>query len=343
MRGIVFLGDRRVDMREFPDPKPGPGQAVVAIRASGLCGSDLPPYRRVRAADAPAPNICGHEPCGVVAALGAGVNPSLPREGDRVIVHHYEGCGGCKYCRVGYTQLCARGHLLYGATANGGNADYLLVGASTLLPLPDSLSFEAGAAVACGTGTAYMALKRLDVSGRDTLAIYGQGPVGLSATMLATAMGARVVAIDVSPDRLALAHRYGAAETVNAADGDPVQAVRALTHGEGADATLDCTGQPVARVNAVRSARVWGRACFVGEGNTATFDVSPDIIHKNLTIYGSWTFSTVGMAECAQYIVDRRVPIEDLITNRFSLDQASEAFALFDAGTTGKCVFVLPG
>lgn len=343
MRGVVFLGDRRVEVRELPDPTPGPGQAVVAIRASGLCGSDLPPYRRARAADAPAPHVSGHEPCGVVVALGAGVNPSAPREGDRVIVHHYEGCGSCKYCRVGYTQLCVHGHVVYGFSGDGGNADYMVVGASTLLPLPEPLSFEAGAAVACGTGTAYTALKRLDVSGRDTLAIYGQGPVGLSATMLGTAMGARVVAIDVSPARLALAARYGAAETINATDADPVQAVRELTHGEGADATLDCTGQPSARVNAVRSARVWGRVCFVGEGNTATFDVSPDIIHKNLTIYGSWTFSTVGMAECAQFIVDRRVPIEELITHRFPIDQASDAFALFDTGTTGKCVFVLPG
>jgi threonine dehydrogenase-like Zn-dependent dehydrogenase len=91
----------------------------------------------------------------------------------------------------------------------------------------------------------------------------------------------------------------------------------------------------------VRCARTFGRVCFVGEGNTTTFNVSPDIIHKQLTIYGSWTFSTVGLEECARFIADRKVPLRDIITHRFRLDQAAEAFRTFDSGKTGKCVFVM--
>jgi threonine dehydrogenase-like Zn-dependent dehydrogenase len=341
MRGLIFLGDRQVELREFPDPTPGPGDVVVAIRASGMCGSDLKPYRRPAAeVNLERASITGHEPCGVVAEVGSAVPESVARIGNRVMVHHYWGCGTCKYCRVGYTQLCLHGHTVYGFSGHGGNAEYMRVPAGTLVPLADELSFAEGAAIACGTGTAYMALKRLDVSGRDTLAIFGQGPVGLSGTMLARAMGARVVAVDISPERLALAREFGAEVTINPNDVDPIEAIRELTHGEGADATLDCTGNPVARVNAVKSARVWGRVCFVGEGNTTTFDISPDIIHKNLTIYGSWTFSAVGQEECARFVVDRRVPLGHLITHRFRLDQATEAFQLFDTGTTGKCVFV---
>jgi threonine dehydrogenase-like Zn-dependent dehydrogenase len=239
--------------------------------------------------------------------------------------------------------MCLHGHKTYGFSDHGGNAPAILVGAaSALVPLPAELSFEEGAAIACGTGTAYMALKRLAVSGQDTFAIFGQGPVGLSATMLGRAMGAHIIAVDVAPERLALAREYGAAVTLNAAEVEPVQAILDLTHGEGADAALDCTGNPAARVNAVRCARIWGRVCFVGEGNTTTFDISPDIIHKQLTIYGSWTFSTVGLEECARFIVDRRVPLDRLITHRFTLDQAAEAFQLFDTGVTGKCVFVFP-
>jgi L-iditol 2-dehydrogenase len=185
-----------------------------------------------------------------------------------------------------------------------------------------------------------MALKRLDVSGRDTLAIYGQGPVGLSGTMLATAMGARVIAIDVEPARLALARDFGAAETVDASREDPVTRVRALTDGEGAETALDCTGSATAREQAVKCARIWGRVCWVGEGGTVQLEPSPDVIHKQLTIYGSWTFSTVGLAECARFIADRKVPLTRLITHQFSLAQAEEAFALFDQGKTGKCVFV---
>lgn len=338
MRGIVFLGDRRLELREFPDPTPGPRDVVVEMKASGMCGSDLMPYR------APAgqvlPIIRGHEPCGVIVARGSAVMEDEAPIGQRVMIHHYSGCGQCKYCRVGYSQLCLHGHLIYGANAHGGHARYMLVKPFMLVPLPEELSFEEGAAISCGTGTAYLALKRLDISGRDTLAIFGQGPVGLSGTMLAKAMGARVIAVDLSAERLELARQFGADEVLDARRDDVVEAIRELTHGEGADATLDCTGQPQARVNAVRGARTWGRVCFVGEGNTTTFDISPDIIHKQLTIYGSWTFSSVGQAECAQFIVDRRLPLGKLLTHRFALDEAESAYRLFDTQTTGKGVFV---
>ncbi len=335
MRGVVLLGERETKMRDFADPTPGPHDVVLEMKASGICGSDLRPYRGARRDPANA-YISGHEPCGVVAAVGEAAKGCQP--GDRVMMHHYEGCGECKYCRVGYSQLCLVSHKTYGSNAHGGNAEYLLAPARTMVHLPDELSFEEGAAVACGTGTAYMALKRLDISGRDTLVIFGQGPVGLSATMLGAAMGARVIAVDVAPERLDLALKHGASEAVNAATSDPVNTILGLTHGEGADATLDATGNPEARVNAVKSARIFGRACFVGEGNTTTFDVSPQIIHKQLTIYGSWTFSTVGMAECAQFVVDRKVPLKELITHTFSLPETDDAFRLFDQGKTGKCV-----
>lgn len=333
MRGVVFLGNKQLEIREFPTPEPGPGQVLVKMRASGICGSDLHPYRSERTQT----TVGGHEPCGEVAALGPGVVG--PRVGDRAMIHHYSGCGTCKYCRIGYEQLCVDGHKTYGFGANGGNAEYLLVPARCLIPLPNELSYAEGAAIACGTGTAYMAVKKLDVSGRDTLAVYGQGPVGLSATLLGKAMGARIVAVDVSPERLELARSLGADEVVNPREGDPIQAIRDLTHGEGADATLDCTGNATARAQTVRSARVFGRACFVGEGGSVTLEPSPDIIHRHLTLYGSWTFPMVGLEECARFVVDRQVPLDRLITHRFSLDQAEEAFRVFDGGATGKCVF----
>ncbi|HEY8745603.1 MAG TPA: zinc-binding dehydrogenase [Chloroflexota bacterium] len=335
MRGVVFLGQRRLAIRDFADPTPGPAEAVIRIGASGICGSDLAPYRGAREQQ----HVSGHEPCGTVAALGDGVTGW--RVGDRVIVHHYSGCGVCRYCRIGYDQLCLQGHETYGFGSDGGNADCIRVPARCLVPLPAALSFAEGAAIACGTGTAYMALKKLDISGRDTLAIYGQGPVGLSAMLLGKAMGARIIAVDLSPERLALAQGLGADVVLQADADDPVSAIRALTAGEGADATLDCTGNATARAQTVRSARVFGRACFVGEGGTVTLEPSPDIIHRHLTLYGSWTFPTVGLDECARWIVDRRIPLERLITHRFRLDEAPEAFRTFEGGATGKCVFLM--
>jgi threonine dehydrogenase-like Zn-dependent dehydrogenase len=260
--------------------------------------------------------------------------------GQRVMNHHYRGCGRCKHCRVGWSQLCPHGVVVYGMTGHGAHAPFMKVPARTLVPLPDELSFEEGAAISCGTGTAFGALKRLDVSGRDTLAVFGQGPVGLSATLLGSAMGARVVAIDVVAERRQLATEFGADAVIDPRSADPVSALRELTRGEGVEAALDCTGDPEARVAAVRSACTWGRVCFVGEGNRTTFDVSRDLIRKQLTIFASWTFSSVGQEECARFIVDRRIPLGRLLTHRFSLDEAEAAYRLFDTQTTGKGVFV---
>jgi threonine dehydrogenase-like Zn-dependent dehydrogenase len=350
MRGVVFLGDRQLEVQTFPDPAPGPHEVVLAMRASGMCGSDLHAYRAPRRGGGAAsalglgggggPVIAGHEPCGVVAARGAAVPEAQAPLGARMMNHHYTGCGLCEHCRTGWSQLCQAGIVVYGVTGHGGHAEYMTLPASTLVPLPDELSFEEGAAISCGTGTAYQALRRLGTSGRHTLAVFGQGPVGLSATLLARAMGARVVALDVVAERRALARDLGADVVLDPAAADPVAALRDLTRGAGVDQALDCTGHPEARRAAVRAVRTWGTACFVGEGGTVTLEVSPDLLRRQVTLLASWTFSTVIQAECARFVVDRRVPLGRLLTHRFTLDQAEEAYRLFDTQTTGKGVFV---
>lgn len=337
MRGVVFLGDRGLSLEEFPTPEPGPGQVVIRMGAAGLCGSDLRPFRSpAEVLGARVSVIAGHEPCGTVEEVGPLVRNV--RAGDRVMIHHYSGCGSCTHCQAGWTQLCPNGMKVYGSHAHGGFADFELVEDYMCVPMPDGLSFEEGAACSCGTGTAYQALKRLGVSGLDTLVVFGQGPVGLSATFLGAVMGARVIAVDPVSERRHLARRFGAWETIDPAAADPIRAIRELTGGLGADASLDATGIAEARINAVRSTRIWGRACFVGEAGTVTFEPTPDIIHRQLTLIGSWTFSTGVLKELGEFVVQRQLPLSDLITHRFSLDQAGEAMRLFDSGVTGKVV-----
>src|SRR3954468_21142059 len=224
MRGVVLPGDRRVEILDFPDPTPGPGEVVLEIKASGLCGTDLRFPRAPGAAAslvvtaAAGPVIAGHEPCGVVVAVGPGVAPEQARVGMRAMQHHYRGCGVCRHCSMGWMQLCLEGvKEVYGITSNGAHAPYMKCPARTLAPLPDELSFETGAAISCGTGTAWGALHRLGLMGDHTIAIFGQGPVGLSATQLAHAMGARVIALDTSEERLARAREFGADAAINPA------------------------------------------------------------------------------------------------------------------------------
>jgi threonine dehydrogenase-like Zn-dependent dehydrogenase len=181
----------------------------------------------------------------------------------------------------------------------------------------------------------------MNVSGRDTLAVFGLGPVGLSAVQLAAAMGARVVALDVTPERRQLVGAFGADSVIDPSAEEPVAALKELTHGQGVDLALDCSGVEAARAAAIRSTRTWGTVCLVGEGGSVTIDVSRDMIRTQLTVIGSWTFSSVIQAVCARFVVDRAIDVERLFTQRYALDQADEAYRLFDTLTTGKGVFLL--
>jgi len=348
MRGVVFLGDRKVELRSFPDPTPGPGEVVIAMKASGMCGSDLKFYRPPPGEAQKAlglggnaePFIAGHEPCGVVVARGPGVSEREAPEGQRVMDHHYAGCGLCPHCRVGWSQLCRAGITVYGVTAHGGHADYLKVPVRTLVPLPEELSFAEGAAVACGTGTAYAALRRMQIAGGDTLAVFGQGPVGLSATVLGAAMGARVIAVETNAERRKLAKEFGADVVIDGGR-EALKQILETTKGQGVDLSLECSSAAAARQAAVRCVKTWGTACFVGEGGDVVLDVSPDLLRRQVTLIGSWTFSAMGMLDCARFIVERKIALEKIFSHRWRLEQAAEAYRSFDTQTTGKGVFLL--
>src|SRR5712692_7544215 len=152
MRGVIFLGERRLQLAEFPDPAPGPHDAVIEIKASGMCVSDLKFYRATGEPSSlglgtvSGPVIAGHEPCGIVAAIGADVDERIARIGARVMVHHYSGCGTCPHCLTGWSQMCVEGSVVYGVTGHGAHAPYMKIPAHTVVPLPAELGFATGAA-----------------------------------------------------------------------------------------------------------------------------------------------------------------------------------------------------
>lgn len=346
MRGLVFAGDHKIDYVEVPDPTPGPGEVVLEMKASGICGSDLHMYRgpkgmRLLGVSADEPIIAGHEPCGVVAAVGPDVSPREAKVGARVMVHHYSGCNVCRQCRTGWTHMCeGMMPVVYGISAHGGHAPWLKVPARTLVHLPDELSFEAGAAISCGTGTAYQALQRLNFRAGDTLAIFGQGPVGLAGTQLAAAMGARVIAVDLSPERLTLAREMGAQETVDAKSDDPVARIKDLTRGRGADYALEASGAPQARNAALQCVKIWGVVGLVGVGRDDNVNIAP-LMRRQVAVFGSWTFSNTVQADCAAFAADHGVAVDRIFTDRWRLEQGAEAYAKADSQAGGKGVFLM--
>jgi threonine dehydrogenase-like Zn-dependent dehydrogenase len=189
----------------------------------------------------------------------------------------------------------------------------------------------------------------MGLQGGESLAVFGQGPVGQSGTMIGAAMGARVIAVDVDPARLEAARAFGAAETI-LAPGESLrdatarivsERVRDVTGGRGAAYALECSGNADAIVEALRATRRWGTVCLVGMGGRPTVNVTDDVIRAQLTILGSWTFSTVGQADCAAFCAAHALPVERLFTHRFALEDAPEAYRMFDNRETGKPV-ILP-
>ncbi|MFC5337401.1 zinc-dependent alcohol dehydrogenase family protein [Leucobacter denitrificans] len=332
MKGLVFTGNETVELQDFPDPQAAAGEAIIKVRASGVCGSDLPRYRDAEGSKG---IITGHEPCGEVAEIGPGV-PSGLRVGDRVMVHHYAGCGFCDVCAMGFEQACQNDRVTYGTGAHGGHAEFIKVPARTLVHLPDELSFEAGAAIACGTGTAWNGLKKMNVSGRDTVAVFGQGPVGVSGVVSAKAMGARVIAVDISPERLEFARQLGADFTINSMETDLIEAVQEITSGHGATASLETSGAGPARAQALEVLSYFGRCSFIGNGAPSTIDIRGEVIRKVLTIFGSWTFTKAEQIEIARFMVENKVDLDALVSKRYSLDEAETAYREFAGGATGK-------
>src|SRR5579863_4951750 len=345
MKAAYLPGNSSTDLREAAVPEPGHGEVLLRMKASTICGSDIRCIYREHLGKGPEGYqgvIAGHEPSGQIVKTGPGCRHF--GVGARVIVYHISGCGLCNDCRRGYMISCTseKYRRAYGWQRDGGMAEYLLAEEKDLIHLPDELSYTDGAQVACGFGTVYEGLEKIGISGNDAVLITGLGPVGLAACALSRKLGAgRILGIDISPDRRALAMKLRLCDAVLAAGPGNVAEVRELTGGHGVEKAVDCSANAEARATAIRATRKWGKIAMIGEGGTVTFNPSPDIIHDQKTIVGSWVTSTWRMEELVERLVRWNLHPEEIITHRFALEQAGDAYALMASGQCGK-VAVLP-
>lgn len=340
MMGAYLPGNSTTELREIPVPEPGHGEVLLRMKACTICGSDIRCIYHEHLGKGPEGYqgvVAGHEPAGQIVKAGPGCRRF--REGARVIVYHISGCGVCNDCRRGYMISCTSPQYrrAYGWQRNGGMADYLLAEEKDLIHLPDELSFADGAQVACGFGTVYEGLEKIGISGNDAVLITGLGPVGLATAALCRAMGARrIIGIDVIAERRRLASDLKLCDTVLAAGEDNVSAVRDLTGGYGVERAVDCSANESARATAIRATRKWGKIVFLGEGGRVEFNPSPDIIHDQKTIYGSWVTSTWLMEDLVERLVRWNLHPAELVTHRFALNKVSDAYSLMASGRCGK-------
>ncbi len=344
MTGATLPGNSTVVLKEIDIPTPGHGQVLVKTMASTICGSDIRCIYREhtgKGAEGYIPGmIAGHEPCGIIVEEGPGLKRF--KKGDRVIIYHISGCGVCNDCRRGYQISCTSEHrAAYGWQRNGGMAPYILAEEKDLVALPDSLSYIDGAQIACGFGTVYEAIEKIGVCGNDAVLVVGLGPVGLAALMLAKAMGAqKLIGVEMNAKRIELAKSLGLVDLAFTPGEQTLNDILAATGGHGVERAIDCSASDAGRQLAVRASRQWGKIAFVGEGGTCNFNPSPDIIHGQKTIYGSWVTSIWRMEELVERIERWGIHPDKLVTHTFPLDKSEQAYALMASGDCGKVAVI---
>ncbi|HZO92024.1 MAG TPA: alcohol dehydrogenase catalytic domain-containing protein [Chthonomonadaceae bacterium] len=342
MQGLVFLGDRQLRLEAFPDPQPGPGEVLIKIARAAVCGTDIHKYRAPaeyveRLADG-SPLIVGHEPAGWVAALGEGVTGL--KVGSRVLLAGVLGCGRCAWCRQGYNTACEQGVSGLGWKRHGCDATAIVWPAGNVFVLPEAMSLETATLLTCAGGTAYTALREADLGGEDRLAIVGLGPVGQCLLILAKSLGVRTVGIDVVSRRLEQALSLGLDCAVDATGEDPVAAVRRWSGGRGCEVVAECVGLAQTRHQALEMAATRGRVAFAGLGSEPlTLSADRFFIGGQIRLIGIAATPLRYFPALIQRTVEYNLPFERLITHRFALEQAEEAFAVMESGQSGKVLF----
>jgi len=333
MRALVFRGPNQIAVESKPVPRPGPGEAVIRVTLTTICGTDL---HILRGEYPVTPGlVIGHEPVRVVHELGAGV--SGYQVGDRVLVGAITPCGQCSYCLTGELSQCGGpiGGWKFGNTINGAQAEYLLVPSAqaNLAKIPDDLKDEQVILLADIASTGISAAESANLQIGDTVAVFAQGPIGLCATAGAKLKGASlIIAVESDPVRTRMSKQMGADIVLNQNEGDVVARIRELTGGKGVDVAIEALGTQQTFESALRVLRAGGTLSSLGvySGKLA-LPVEPFAAglgnHKILT-----TLCPGGkerMRRLMELVRHGRLDLVPLITHTFSLDNIVDAYKLF--------------
>jgi 2-desacetyl-2-hydroxyethyl bacteriochlorophyllide A dehydrogenase len=317
----------RLSIDRVEVPKVGPDDVLVDVKASGICHSDLN-YRDGIVQTAKLPIIMGHEIAGVIAQTGDRVKGL--QKGDRVCVHYIKSCGKCVFCQSKRENFCVEYQML-GMTTDGGFAEYVSVPARSILKLPESIPFDQGSIIGCAVSTAYHALRRGRTAAGDIVMVNGIGGLGVHVLKLAKILGARkIIAVDVSEEKLKLAKKMGADELVNAATEDLADKMKVVTEGRLADVVVDLVGVGTIE-KAIDCVGKGGRMVLVGIGQKE-MRISPykTIIGKEMDIVGVNDHLEFELAELIELVSSGKLDLSDSITHRVSLEDVNSGFDILE-------------
>jgi L-iditol 2-dehydrogenase len=334
MKAVVLhdADDMRVEDR--PVPSPGPGEALLKIKAASICGTDVKVLHRALMGQPAGAFIMGHEYAGIVAALGSDIDEFVV--GDRVAVEVHKGCERCENCVKGWYTSClnygdlAKGHRANGLTCDGGFAEYAVNHVNTLYRLPDNVTFDE----ACMVTTAASPLWAIDLMGGyvagETVLVLGPGPIGLLAVQLCKALGAACVILSGTRDsRLQIGRRLGADYTVNVRADNLAERVAEITRRRGADSVLECAGGATSMQDALECVKRGGR---IGVVAWYSGPVQVDLnlaVRSNVRIYAARGEGGMNCGRSLSLMSTGKLQVDPIITHHFALDQIHGAFRTY--------------
>jgi L-iditol 2-dehydrogenase len=344
LKAVVYRGANDLRVEELPTPVPEPGEILVRVQASGICGTDL---KKIQSGRLSAPRVFGHEMAGTVAGVGRGVERY--REGDRVVLHHHIPCGSCFYCRHRNYAQCEtykRNGTTAGFEPSGGGYSQFVkalpwIVERGVIPIPDGVTEEEATFVE-PVNTCLKAVRRAGIERGQSVLVVGQGPIGLLLLQLARWAGADVFSSDTVAERLAMSRALGAQTALDAAEDVPRE-VRALTDGRGVDCVLLAAVGPAAFRQAFDAARPGGRIMVfaaTSPGESAEVDLGV-LCASEKEILTSYSSSVDVQDLAARLVFSREVRVRELVTHRFPLDRATDAFALAARPERGTLKVVL--
>jgi len=340
MKAALFRAPHQpLSLEEIPTPKPGPGEILMKVVACGVCHSDLHYIDHgVKTFKAP-PLVLGHEASGYVSAVGAGVRS--PKEGDAILLPATSSCGACFYCRTGRENICTN-LKMYGNDVDGSFAEYVIAPAKDTIAVPKEIPLENASIIADAISTPYYAVKhRAQVRPGDTVAIVGCGGMGINAVQAAAAAGARVIAVDLSPQRLQTAKQLGAAVTLNPSEHErPAKAVRELVGG-GVDIAIEAIGKPQTIRLAFDLLRKAGRLCILGYCSEDVIFPASRIMYLEMEVVGSLGCRVVDFPPLLELVRLGKIQLEPIVTGKLPLHEINKALDNTRQGV-GLRTLVLP-
>ena len=340
MRVAMYYNNQDVRLEEMPVPAIGPGELLVRVEASGLCGSDVMEWYRVQKA----PLVLGHEVAGAVAQVGEGVERY--KEGDRMVVTHHVPCNACRYCLSGHHTVCDT--LRQTSFDPGGFAEYLRVPAINVdrgvFPVPPEVSSEE-ASFAEPLACVFRGQKRANLQPGQSVLVLGSGLAGMLHINLARALGAgRIVATDMVDYRLEAARRFGADFAFSGKEDVPAR-LRQVNDGRLADLVIVCTGAPPALLQALQSVDRGGTVLFFAPtepGVSVPVSVNDVFFRNDVTLTTTYAGSPADLATALELIGTGRVKVGDMITHRLGLAEAGLGFKLTAEAQSSLKVIVQP-